>query len=207
MRSKYTKSRLYEINEKYGGKRAWLHTYAYRLMNGLWLLPSGPEKSRFPEFKRLVFVCQGNICRSPYGEARARQLGISSASFGLGADNGKEANPSAARIAIQRGLSLHDHRATHLSKFSFEAGDLLLAFEPRQLAELASSEVLPEYVATDLLGRWCSPTFPYLHDPYGLNDTYFNTCFDRIDQALTHLAPLVPSSFMPLDETPYHSSR
>lgn len=207
MRSKHIESRLYEINEKYGGKRAWLRTHAYRLMDGLWLLPSGPAKSRFLEFKRLVFVCQGNICRSPYGEARARQLGISSASFGLSADNGKEANLSAARVARQRGLALDHHSATHLSKFSFEAGDLLLAFEPQQLAELASSPVLPEYIAADLLGRWCSPSVPYLHDPYGLSDAYFNTCFDRIDQALARLAPLVPSCFMPRNETPHHSSR
>lgn len=192
---KYTESKLYEINEKYGGKRAWLHTYAYRWMGSLSLLPSGPEKSRFEEFKRLVFVCQGNICRSPYAEARARQLGISSASFGLGADNGKEANPSAARIATQRGVNLERHRATHLSKFSFEVGDLLLAFEPQQLAKIVSSKVVPEYIPADLLGRWCSPAFPYLHDPYGLNEAYFNICFDRIDQALLRLAPLVPSSF------------
>jgi protein-tyrosine phosphatase len=207
MTLKYPESRLYQIHDKYGGKRAWLRVYAYRLMDSLWLLPSGLAKSQLPEFKRLVFVCQGNICRSPYGEARARQLGISSASFGLNADSGKEANLSAARIARQRGLTLDDHSAIHLSQFSFQAGDLLLAFEPRQLTELASSGLLPEYVAADLLGRWCSPSVPYLHDPYGLNDAYFNSCFDRIDQALTRLAPLVPSCLMPCNETPHHSSR
>jgi protein-tyrosine phosphatase len=207
MPQKYTESKLYEINENYGGKRAWIQAYAYRWMDKIWLLPSGPKKYRFAKFKRLVFVCQGNICRSPYAEARARQLGISSASFGLGADDGKEANPSAARIAKQRGVILDGHSATHISKFSFEMGDLLLAFEPQQLAKMASFGVLPEYIAADLLGRWCSPVFPYLHDPYGLNEPYFNICFDRIDQALTRLAPLVPSSFTVLNETSHHFSR
>jgi protein-tyrosine phosphatase len=173
-------------------------------MDSLWLLPPGSKKSHLSKCQRLVFVCQGNICRSPYGEARARQLGISSASFGLDADNGKEANRSAASIAKQRGLALDHHSATHVSKFTFEAGDLILAFEPQQLEKLISFNILPESVAADLLGRWCSPAFPYLHDPYGLNDAYFNNCFNRIDQALIRLAPLIPSSVMRRDETPHH---
>jgi protein-tyrosine phosphatase len=207
MTSQYTESWLYQIHEKYGGKRAWLRTHAYRLMDSLRLLPSGPAKPRLSKFSRLVFACQGNICRSPYGEARARQLGISSASFGLDADNGKEANLSAANVARQRGLALDCHRATHLSKFPFQAGDLILVFEPQQLEQLISPGALPEFVAVDLLGRWCSPAFPYLHDPYGLDDAYFNICFNRIDQALARLTPFVPSSFMPRDEAPHHPGR
>lgn len=198
---------LYQIHEKYGGKRAWLRTHAYRLMGDLSLLPAGPVRSRLFQFKRLVFVCQGNICRSPYSEARARQLGISSASFGLNADTGKQANPSAARIAKQRGVNLERHTAIHLSEFSFDSSDLILTFEPSQLAKLTIPGILPDLVATDLLGRWCSPAFPYLHDPYGLSDAYFNACFDRIDQALTRLTPLVPSTFMPLDETSHYPGR
>jgi protein-tyrosine phosphatase len=207
MTSQYTESWLYQIHEKYGGKRAWLRTHVYRWMDGLRLLPAGSAKSRLSEFRRLVFACQGNICRSPYGEARARQLGISSASFGLGADDGKEAHFSATKVARQRGLTLEFHRATHLSKFPFQPGDLILAFEPQQLEQLISPGVLPEFVTADLLGRWCSPAFPYLHDPYGLDDAYFDICFNRIDQALARLAPLVPSSFMHCDEAPHHPGR
>lgn len=206
--SKYTETRFNQIHDKYGGKRAWLRAHAYHLMDRFYLLPSGPNKAQLSELKRLVFVCQGNICRSPYGEARARQLGISSASFGLHADTGKRANLSATRIAKQRGLILDDYIATHISQFLFNTGDLVLTFEPRQLEELLSPGVLPEsVVAADLLGRWCAPSFPYIHDPYGLNDAYFNICFDRIDLSLARLAPLVPSSLMPHIEVSNYSSR
>jgi len=206
--SKYTETRFYQIHDKYGGKRAWLRTHAYHLMDRFCLLPSGPNKTQLSELKRLVFVCQGNICRSPYGEARARQLGISSASFGLNADTGKRANHSAARIAKQRGLILDDHSTIHISQFLFNTGDLVLTFEPQQMKELLSPGVLPESVAAvDLLGRWCIPSFPYIHDPYGLNDAYFNICFDRIDQSLVRLAPFVPSSLMPHNEVSNYSSR
>ncbi len=188
---------FYQMHNKYGGKRAWLRAHAYHLMDKFFLLPSGPNKDQLSEFKRLVFVCEGNICRSPYSEFRARQLGVSSASFGLNADTGKRANLSAARVAKQRGLILYDHSAIHISHFSFNTGDLILTFEPQQLEKLLSPGILPDFITVvDLLGRWCSPSFPYIHDPYGLNDTYFNICFDRIDQSLARLVPFVPSSLI-----------
>jgi protein-tyrosine phosphatase len=206
--SKYTETWFYQIHDKYGGKRAWLRAHAYHLMDRFCLLPSGPNKAQLSELKRLVFVCHGNICRSPYSEARARQLGISSASFGLNADTGKRANLSAARVAKQRGLILYDHSATHISQFLFNRGDLVLTYEPQQLEELLSPGILPDFVTVvDLLGRWCTPSFPYIHDPYGLNDAYFNICFDRIDRSLACLVPLVPSSLMPHHEASNYSSR
>jgi protein-tyrosine phosphatase len=206
--SKYTETWFYQIHDKYGGKRAWLRAHAYHLMDRFCLLPSGPNKAQLSELKRLVFVCHGNICRSPYSEARARQLGISSASFGLNADTGKRANLSAARVAKQRGLILYDHSATHISQFLFNRGDLVLTYEPQQLEELLSPGILPDFVTVvDLLGRWCTPSFPYIHDPYGLNDAYFNICFDRIDRSLARLVPLVPSSLMPHHEASNYSSR
>ncbi len=200
--SKYTDKKLYQqIHDKYGGKRAWIYTHAYHIMDRFFLLPSSPNIVQLSKFKRLVFVCQGNICRSPYGEACARKLGISAASFGLNADTGTRANISAARIAKQRGVLLDGHSATHISQFTFNIGDLILTFEPQQLRELLSPGILPDFIAADLLGRWCIPSFPYIHDPYGLNDAYFNICFDRINQSIARLAPLVPSSLAANNDT------
>src|SRR5687768_18110506 len=128
MRLQRTASHLHQINEQYGGKRAWLSAHAYHLMDKLCFLPSSLTKAQLSKSRRLVFVCQGNICRSPYGEARARQLGISSASFGLNADTGTKANRAAASVAKQRGLILENHSATHVSRFSFKEDDLILTF-------------------------------------------------------------------------------
>lgn len=113
------------------------------------------------------------------------------ASFGLDATTGRPANPSAIRVGATRGLDLKLHQATHLNDFHFEIGDIVLVFEPEQLATLRSPGILPEGVVVDLIGRWCHPAFPYLHDPYGLNDTYFNACFERIDRALMCFLPCI----------------
>lgn len=179
---------------RYGGKKGWLQSIAHRMMDGLSLRPRNGRN--IVDYSRLVFACKGNICRSPYAEAKARQAGFSAASFGLDASTGAQANPSAARVAESRHVALSAHTATHISDFCFKPGDLVLVFEPSQLAALLLPGVLPKSVSADLLGRWCSPKFPYLHDPYGLGDDYFNTCFDRIDEALAHL--LMPISSAPV---------
>src|SRR5688500_11705046 len=48
---------------------------------------------------RLVFVCQGNICRSSFADHLARSLGIPSVSFGLATTTGMRADPTAMRTS------------------------------------------------------------------------------------------------------------
>src|SRR5437588_1134030 len=44
------------------------------------------KQIRWDRVARVVFVCHGNICRSPYAEGRAVSFGLPAASFGLSAD-------------------------------------------------------------------------------------------------------------------------
>ena len=137
---------------------------------------------------RLVFACRGNICRSPYAQARAAALGVPAASFGISAEEGSPVDASAVRVARQRGLDLTAHRAVPASTFSFQAGDLILCMEPEHGATLAAQRI--GGAQTTLLGLWHADgiTSPYIHDPYGLDDAYFNTCFDLIDRAVGEVA-------------------
>ena len=175
-----------DVDSVYGGKKAYLISNLIRVMDALFLLPRPLTHVQLSKVRRLVFACKGNICRSPYGAMRAKKLGMLTASFGLDATTGKPANPSAIRVGASRGLNLEHHQATHLHDFCFEDGDLVLVFEPNQLSKLRIPGVLPKGVAADPIGRWCRPKFPYLHDPYGLDDAYFNVCFERIDIALEY---------------------
>lgn len=173
------------LADRYGGKKAWLLSIGHRMIATVKPQPRANQVKT--DYNRLVFACKGNICRSPYAEAKVRQAGFATASFGLDATTGTRANPFAARVAESRHVNLSRHEATHINDFQFLPGDLVLAFEPSQLAALQRPGVLPESVSANLLGLWCHPKFPYLHDPYGLGDIYLNTCFDRIDAALAHL--------------------
>lgn len=136
--------------------------------------------------RRLVFVCQGNICRSPYGHALAERAGISVASFGYATSTGASASTVAIKVAAERGVDLTKHKTTDLKDFKFEPGDLLLIVEPRHLTKLAPIPRLPG-IQMALLGVWCEPITPLIYDPHTLSEEYFHSCYARIENAVSNL--------------------
>jgi protein-tyrosine phosphatase len=142
---------------------------------------------------RLVFVCQGNICRSAFAEAVARRRGIACCSFGLSATAGIGAHPPAIEAADLLGIDLRPHRATVWQDYMPREGDLLLAMEVRQLDRLAADPRLAA-LPRSLLGLWATPRRPHLHDPYSLSDAYMRTCFELIDSAVVALDRAFPNT-------------
>jgi protein-tyrosine phosphatase len=137
--------------------------------------------------ERVVFVCHGNICRSPYAERRAATYGLPTASFGLSAETGAPADPSALSAAARRGVELAEHRACAAEDFEFHSGDLLIVMEPRQAH--AMSRCLPTVPCQlTLLGLWSRPRRPHIHDPHRLCEAYWEQCFDVIDSAVRGIA-------------------
>lgn len=151
---------------------------------------SSLEKVNWGRVTRLVFVCYGNICRSPYAEARAQVMGLPASSFGLNAGGEACADPNAVRAARARGLDLTAHRTRPSEQFSLASGDLLAVMESRQ-ARVLSSWTLPSRVQLTLLGLWCIPPRPHIEDPFGLTEDYFETCFEVIDNALSRVSLLM----------------
>jgi protein-tyrosine phosphatase len=168
----------------YGGKRAFLVAmwYGAHARTGAF---RRYRRIRWAEVSRIVFVCAGNICRSPYAERRFRALGGNAASAGLLADPGKPAALAAQRAALQRGIDLADHQCRAVSDLDLVAGDLLIAFEPKHARALSTLVGERSDVQVSLLGLWSStPWLVHLQDPYGLPAEYFQECFERIDRAL-----------------------
>jgi len=143
--------------------------------------------------RRLVFVCQGNICRSAFAEAVARRRGIACCSFGLSTTSGIGAHPPAIEVAGRLGVDLRPHRATAREDYAPREGDLLLAMEVRQLDRLAADPRLAA-LPRSLLGLWATPRRPHLHDPYSLSDAYMQTCFELIDTAVAALERAFPNA-------------
>jgi protein-tyrosine phosphatase len=137
--------------------------------------------------ERLVFVCAGNICRSAYADRKAAAMGLPTASFGLSACTGQPANEVAARVAAHRGVDLGPHRSMAAGDFIGRPSDLQLAMEPRQGAAMRPGFTAAAGQLT-LLGLWARPPRPHIHDPYSLDEAYFETCFDVIDSALGSIA-------------------
>ena len=143
--------------------------------------------------RRLVFVCQGNICRSAFADVAARRAGLNVASFGLSTTSGRGAHPPAIVAAQALGQDLSAHRAIDMQDYVPQEGDLLLAMEVRQLHRLAADPRLKD-MPRMLLGRWTRPMLPHLHDPYSLDDRYMATCLKRIDRTVPALVRAFPAA-------------
>jgi protein-tyrosine phosphatase len=142
---------------------------------------------RWDQVERIVFVCHGNICRSPYAERRAASFGLPTASFGLSAETGEPADHSALAVAARRAIELGQHRACAAEDFEIHSGDLLVAMEPRQVRTLARRLPLAPCQVT-LLGLWSRPRRPHIHDPHRLSEAYWEQCLDVIDSAVRAIA-------------------
>ena len=142
------------IAEVYGGKRGLYHhivTTSKVYLGGM----RAARTIHWQSVQRLVFICQGNICRSAYAEAKARSLGCATASAGLSVAEPASSPLSAQSVAQLRGLDLSNHRSTSVKKLKLSDGDLLIAMEPRHINEL---QVLLKNspVQMTLIGLWCS---------------------------------------------------
>ncbi len=91
----------------------------------------------------ILFVCLGNICRSPTTEAVARAefaragLDVPVASCGTGDWHvGQGADPRAARAGAAAGYDLSAHRARQLRLADFADHRLVLAMDRANLADL-----------------------------------------------------------------------
>jgi protein-tyrosine phosphatase len=184
--SEWQKTWLAPLNRRYGTWRGALRlalTHA-EVMSGRAAVFMQPDLATV---ERLVFICLGNICRSPFGEVKARALGLPTASLGLATTTGTPAFDMARTTAALFNLSLEQHRATDLSDFAGLPGDLYLVMELRHASWLAQ-EPLPRDTQIALLGLWATPVRPHIHDPHGLSAEYFRRCFATLDSAVTRLA-------------------
>ena len=126
-----------------------------------------------PPPMRLVFICMGNICRSPLGEAMARKLGVEATSYGLSTRGGDGADPRAIEFAERHQIDLNKHRTQKIEHYVPTEGDWLVCMEPLHAQQLVSR--FKETPVT-LLGLYAQDTRAYLHDPYNTNTAYFEHC-------------------------------
>lgn len=93
--------------------------------------------------KRILFVCLGNICRSPAAgavlraKAAARGVALHIESAGAGGwHRGDGADPRMIRAAARRGYGLDLHKARQVAFSDFYEFDFVLAMDKRNEADL-----------------------------------------------------------------------
>lgn len=169
------------IKNRYGSKKGLLRYLVYEVLRTLGVYRKCGEID-FARVKRLVFVCQGNICRSPLGEAVVHQHGIPAISFGLDTRGNDSADSRATAWAQANGYNLNDHVTRRVDQYEPKEGDLLIGMEPKHIRQLHRRfRHLP--VQMTLAGLWLEPACVYLHDPYNANPSYFDLCEKRVELA------------------------
>jgi protein-tyrosine phosphatase len=153
----------------------------------------GPVDLPPGEVRRILVICHGNICRSPFAErwlARARpDLEVRSA--GLAAREGKPAEPGARRIATRFGLDLATHAAHRMEAADVDWADLILGMQGHHKTAVARR--WPDSGARNqLLGDFLAAPPHAIEDPWGLPDDVFQQTFEKIVAALVELERRLP---------------
>jgi protein-tyrosine-phosphatase len=103
---------------------------------------------------RVLFVCTGNICRSPFAEAVARAEGLDVESAGLEAYAGAGPTDDAIAVARERGYDLSSHHARPLTEEMLQRADVVVGMTAAHVSALGErARLLGEADLDDPIGR------------------------------------------------------
>ena len=157
--------------------------------------------STHPARKRILFVCLGNICRSPLAhgvfEHQVAEAGLSDSfeadSAGTAAWHiGRPPDARSVSVAARRGIDLTTQRARQVTQEDFARFDLILAMDManhQALLEIAPDELV--HKVQMFLGNATGDTAGEVPDPYYGGDDGFEQVLDLVeDGSRTLLARL-----------------
>jgi len=143
---------------------------------------------------KVLFVCLGNICRSPLGEGIFRHL-VSQAGLApyfeidsAGTGNwhiGQEPHHGSQRVARERGLDISDQRARQIRPEDLMTYDYIVAMDAQNAADIRALD--PEGRATARIVRMMEFAphrgTPDVPDPYFGGPEGFDLVYDMVQEA------------------------
>jgi protein-tyrosine phosphatase len=187
-------------------RHPWMMSVKRTLRNVKWAV-SGRGTSNPPipaNLRSVLFVCLGNICRSPFaGASAARQLAnrndlaVKVRSAGIKTSQGARSPVDACEAASRFGVSLTEHRPVLLTNALMADSDLVVVMEPSQAEALRAA--YPESAATIVLLSLFDDRargFDRFHveDPFMRPLGEFVACYERIDRAVANLLAAIAAA-------------
>ncbi|MEL6599992.1 MAG: low molecular weight protein-tyrosine-phosphatase [Pseudomonadota bacterium] len=150
---------------------------------------------------RILFVCLGNICRSPSAEAVFRErLGHLDIHFDSAGTSdwhiGESPDPRAVREGDARGYDLTPLRGRQVTEEDFHVFDFILAMDLSNLRTLKKMQPAGSRAEVALLGTFISDPAPEVPDPYYNNS--FDRVFDLLESAADGLRKSPPEPRQPV---------
>lgn len=143
---------------------------------------------------RILFVCYGNICRSPFAalylQAKAGDT-LAVASTGVHPVVGRQSPADALACAREWGVDLSAHRSSHISLSADDPVDLVVLFDSRNQNDFLASGChrgIPVVRLGDFLNG--DDTGTDIADPYGRDSDGFRRVYGQITEAANALLSL-----------------
>ncbi|MDQ6768388.1 MAG: hypothetical protein M3Z54_00170 [Gemmatimonadota bacterium] len=150
--------------------------------------------------RSILFVCHGNICRSPFAAAAflrscapeiASDISVTSAGF-VGPERSP---PSPALVAASRfGVDLSAHRSALITSENLGAADLIVVMSQQQARAIRTRATPSTFVL--MLGDLDPGPVNRrtILDPWGQPEAAFDESYERIDRCVRELAQIISAA-------------
>ena len=144
-----------------------------------------------PRARRILVLCYGNICRSPYAAARLTErgapLGVVVRSAGFYPVAGRTTPDEVREPARRRGVDLAAHRSAVVTSGDLAWADLVVIMDEKNKRELDALDA-GAAAKTVWLGAFAEGGSVEIDDPYGEPPDAIEAVLTRIDASVANLA-------------------